>query len=76
MTIGLKNMHLPETDILSRSLNALKASLSQVKSIFDNGATTTIDVVTSVTSTTYTYKEVTIENGVITQVGDEQSETI
>jgi len=76
MSVGFKNIHIPETDNRARSLNALKASLSQVKSIFDSGVSTTIDIVTSVSSTTYTYREITIVDGVITSVGDEQTGTI
>jgi hypothetical protein len=76
MSAGLRQPYVPETDPLSRSVNALRSSLAQMKAILDSGVTDTVDIVTEVGATTYTYRQLTIEDGVITAIGDEQTGSI
>lgn len=76
MSRGVKLMHLPETDAVSRSVNGLRASVLQIKGDLDNGVSGTLNCVTAVRSTEYAYRELTFTDGILTAIGDEQTGVI
>lgn len=80
MSSGLKTIHLSEQGNIARSVNALRSSLAAIKESIDDGVTQTIDMVTDVyldgATTKYHYREMTITDGIITNIGDEETGTV
>ncbi len=77
---GIKTIHLAAMGGTERSVNALRSSLAHIKESLDDGVTETIDFVTDVyldgATTKYHYREITITDGIITNIGDEETGTV
>jgi hypothetical protein len=80
MSGGLKTIHLSENSSIARAVNALRASLASIKEAIDDGVTQTIDMVTDIYddggTIKYHYREVTITDGIVTSIGDEETGTV